>query len=248
LSVTPPCHEIIARTGETRAIAVFPAAVIRWGLPIDRPENRLSVRLLGWANLAFTRLFHQVTIRRPSCLPRRGPAILVSNHVSGLDPLLIQSCCDRLVNFMMARVYYDLKGLNWVYRTVEAIPVERSGRDMAAMRGAIRALEQGNVLGVFPEGKISPTRELLPFQTGMALIAIRTGAPVYPVYVDGSQRGKEMVPAVLKPNRATLAFGPPVEFDRSSTSRPALEAATEKIRSAINILAPSARPRYNNPG
>ena len=217
--------------------------MIRWGLPNDRPENRLSVRLLGWANLAFTRLFHQVTIRRPACLPRRGPAILVSNHISGLDPLLLQSCCDRLVSFMMAREYYELKGLNWIYRTVEAIPVERSGRDMAAMRGAIRALEDGNVVGVFPEGKISPTRELLPFQTGVALMAIRAGVPVYPVYVDGSQRGKEMVPALIKPNRATIAFGLPVEFDRSSTGRPALEAATEKIRTAINILAPSARRR-----
>jgi 1-acyl-sn-glycerol-3-phosphate acyltransferase len=217
--------------------------VIRWGLPIDRPENRLGVRLLGWVNLAFTRLYHTVTVRGKVCLPPSGPAIIASNHISGLDPALIQSCCDRLIIFMMAKEYYDLKGLTWLYKTVEAIPVERKGRDMAAMRAALRALEHGGVLGLFPEGRISTTRDLLPFQTGVALMAIRAGVPVYPVYVDGTQRGKEMVQAVAKPNRATLTFGPPVEFDRSSTSRENLEQATEKIRIAIKNLAQARPPR-----
>jgi 1-acyl-sn-glycerol-3-phosphate acyltransferase len=198
--------------------------------------------MLGWANLAFTRLYHQISIRVPPSLPPSGPAILVSNHVSGLDPLLIQSCCSRLITFMMAREYYDLRGLNWIYRTVEAIPVERSGRDMAATRAAFRSLEQGRVLGLFPEGKIAPTRKLLPFQTGVALIAIRAQVPVFPVYLDGTQRGKEMVRALVTPNRATLTFGPAVEFDRSSMTRAALEQATEKIRAAINVLAQPAPP------
>jgi 1-acyl-sn-glycerol-3-phosphate acyltransferase len=84
---------------------------------------------------------------------------------------------------------------------------------------------------------------LLPFQTGVALIAIKANVPVYPVYLDGTQRGKEMIPAFTKPNRATITFGPPVEFDRSLTTRAALVQATEKIRDAINILAPSAHAR-----
>lgn len=217
--------------------------VIQWGMPIDRPENGLAVRLLGWTNLALTRIYHHLSIRRPPCLPRQGGGILVCNHTSGLDPLLIQSCCDRLVIFMMAKEYYELKPLNWVYRAVRAIPVERSGRDLAATRAALRTLEQGRVLGVFPEGKISTTRELLPLQTGVALMAIKAEVPVYPVYLDGTQRGKEMFEAFTQPHRATIAFGPPVEFDRSSTSRAALAQATEKIRDAINILAPLTRSR-----
>ncbi|HZL34315.1 MAG TPA: lysophospholipid acyltransferase family protein [Tepidisphaeraceae bacterium] len=215
----------------------FPPRVIAWGRPIDRPENRLDVRLLGWANLAFSRLYHQVHLRRPPCLPPTGPAILVSNHVSGLDPLLIQSCCKRLVIWMMAHEYYDVKALGWVYRTVRAIPVERSGRDLAATRAALRALHDGHILGIFPEGRIAASRELLPFQTGVALMAIKAKVPVYPVYLDGTQRGKEMLQAVLLPNQAAITFGPPVNFDRSSTSRDALDVATEKIRDAIKCLA-----------
>jgi 1-acyl-sn-glycerol-3-phosphate acyltransferase len=210
--------------------------VIHWGKPYDRPENRLPVRLLGAANLALARLYHQVRVLAPPCLPNSGAAILVSNHTSGLDPLLLQSCCSRLIIWMMAKEYYDLKPLTWIFRTVEAIPVERSGRDMAATRSALRALKDGRVLGVFPEGKIELSRELLPFQTGVALMAIKARVPVYPVYLDGTQRTKEMVPALLVPNRATVRFGPAVEFDRSDASKPALEVATEIIRNSIKDL------------
>jgi 1-acyl-sn-glycerol-3-phosphate acyltransferase len=216
--------------------------VIAWGLPINRPENRLAVRLLGWANLAFTRLFHQVTVRRPPGLPRVGPAILVGNHTSGLDPLFIQSCCPRLIIWMMAKEYYDVKPLRFVFRTIEIIPVERSGRDLHATRAALRTLQDGRILGIFPEGRIATDRQMLPFQTGVALMAIKANVPVYPVYLDGTQRGKEMKEAFARPNAATVTFGPPVEFDRTSTSHENLQEATRKIRNAVNSLASPPTP------
>ncbi|MDB5329740.1 MAG: plsC 1 [Phycisphaerales bacterium] len=194
------------------------------------------MRLLGLANLAFTRLYHRVRVLTPPSLPKEGPAILVSNHTSGLDPLLLQSCCERAIIWMMAKEYYDIKPLGWVFRTVEAIPVERSGRDMAATRAALRALKEGRILGIFPEGKIELTREILPFQTGVALMAVKARVPVYPVYLDGTQRNKEMIPAVAIPRRATVRFGPAVEFDRSAMDRQALDAATEKFRNSVKDL------------
>ena len=145
----------------------------------------------------------------------------------------------------MAKEYYDVRSLAWVYKTVGAIPVARSGRDLTATRLALRALEAGRILGVFPEGKIAPTLELLPFQTGVALMAIKAGVPVYPAYLDGTQRGKEMVPAVLIPRRAMLRFGPPVPIDRSSTSREALEGQTRRIRDAIEGLQKQTLQAYN---
>jgi 1-acyl-sn-glycerol-3-phosphate acyltransferase len=193
-------------------------------------------RLLKAGNVLLSRVYHRVKIHRPPHLPRTGAAILVCNHVSGLDPLLIQSVCPRLIVWMMAREYYDIKALTWVYRAVDAIPVDRSGRDLAATRAALRALEAGRIVGIFPEGRIETDRDLLPFQTGVALIAIKTGVPVYPAYLDGTQRGKEMVAAVAQPNKASITFGPAVEFDRSSTSKDALEAATQKITEAVRHL------------
>jgi len=91
----------------------------------------------------------------------------------------------------------------------------------------------GRVIGIFPEGRIETERELLPFQTGIAMMAIKTGVNVYPAYVDGTQRGKEMVPAIAVPNRITLGFGKPLDFKGMGTSKPELDEATERIRKAI---------------
>ena len=200
------------------------------------PENRLSIRLLQALDVCIARIYHQTIVRTAQRLPRQGPAILICNHTSGLDPLLIQSVCPRLIVWMMAREYYDMKALTWVFRTIEAIPVDRGGRDMAATRAALRALEHGRLLGVFPEGRIESTRELLPFQTGVALMAIKTGVPVYPAYLDGTQRKKSMLRAFLARNRATITFGPEVQFDRSSTSKEALQAATDRFAEAVADL------------
>ena len=199
-------------------------------------KKRCASRVLQAGNVLLSRVYHHIEVVNPPRLPPRGPALLVCNHVSGLDPLLLQSVCKRLIVWMMAREYYDIKALTWVYRTVDAIPVDRSGRDLSATRAALRALEEGRIVGIFPEGRIETDHDLLPFQTGIALIAIKTGVPVYPAYLDGTQRGKEMLPAVLTANQAIVNFGPAVEFDRTSTSKVALEHATEQIRQAVGSL------------
>ena len=207
------------------------------------PEDRIGVRLLQLLAVLCGRLYHRTHVLAPQRLPRNGPAILVCNHISGLDPLLIQSACPRLIVWMMASEYYEIKTMKWLFRAIDAIPVDRSGRDMAATRAALRALGEGRVLGIFPEGRIETSRDLLPFQSGVALLAIKTGVPVCPAYLDGTQRGMEMLPAILTPNEAVLTFGPPVEFDRNGTSRETLQAATDRIQQAVERLRPPSRRR-----
>ncbi len=201
-----------------------------------RDPGRLAVRLLWAANRLFTHCYHRVELRSRCPIPPAGPAILACNHTSGLDPLLIQSTCPRPIVWMMAREFYELKALNWIFRTIDAIPVGRGGRDMAAMRSALRALHAGRVLGIFPEGRIEPTRELMTFQTGVALMAYRTGVTVYPAYLDGTQRRHEMLHAFLEPQEATLAYGQPIAFPHIDPDREALESATARIKAAIESM------------
>lgn len=215
--------------------------------PVYRPEDRLPVQLLKMAAVLFSRAYHRTDVLLPQRLPRQGPGILVCNHTSGLDPVLIQSVCPRIIVWMMASEYYKIGAMRWMYDMVEAIPVDRSGRDMAATRAALRALGNGRILGIFPEGKIALSRELLPFQSGVAMLAIKTKVEVYPAFLDGTQRGQEMVPAILMPNEATLAFGPPVQFDRRNTSREVLESATGKIRDAVDALKAASAMRRPAP-
>jgi 1-acyl-sn-glycerol-3-phosphate acyltransferase len=205
------------------------------------PVTRVGLRILTAANECFCRYYHRLEVIGKWQLPKSGPAILISNHISGLDPLLIQSVSPRNLIWMMAREYYEVRATKWVFRLAESIPVERTGRDLASTRSAMRALEAGRIVGIFPEGRIETNDELLPFQTGVALMAIKTGVPVYPVYLDGTARGKKMLAAMVFPNRVTLSLGPAVEFERASTDRESLERATAAMQEAVGELRRNSR-------
>jgi 1-acyl-sn-glycerol-3-phosphate acyltransferase len=201
-----------------------------------RAEDRISVRLLQAFDVCFSRIYHQVIVRAPCSLPRTGAAIVVSNHISGLDPLLIQSVCPRLITWMMAEEYYEIRALRWIFKAIDAIPVDRTGRDPGATRAALRALKDGRILGIFPEGKIEDSHELLPFQHGVVRLADKLGVPVYPTYIDGTQRGKEMLPAFLERNRAAVAFGPRMDVRNVGSADASIEAATARVRDAVASL------------
>ena len=100
-------------------------------------------------------------------MPRRGAAILVCNHVSGLDPMLIQSLVPRLIVWMMAKEYYDLKALAWFYEAVEAIPVQRSGRDLAATRAALACWQRVGSSASFRRGGLRHPANCSPFKPAL---------------------------------------------------------------------------------
>jgi 1-acyl-sn-glycerol-3-phosphate acyltransferase len=200
------------------------------------PEGRTSIKAFKVVNTLFSRIYHDLAVLSPPRLPRTGPAILICNHTSSLDPLLIQSVLSRVVVWMMAREYYQIPALKPFFKLIEVIPVERGSRDTSAMRLSLRALQEGRVLGIFPEGQIETTRDLLPFQPGVAQMAIKLKVPVYPCYLDGTQRGQEMGEAFLKRNAASIRFGHEIQIGRSSTSHEALSAATARLYAAVDAL------------
>ncbi|QOV87361.1 lysophospholipid acyltransferase family protein [Humisphaera borealis] len=200
-------------------------------------RGTITSRILRAGNRVYARTFHRIDVQTPCRLPRTGPAILVCNHISGLDPLLLQAVIPRPIVWMMAREYYDIAALRWVYQAVDAIPVERNGRDSSATRAALRALGSGRVLGVFPEGRIETSRELLPFHTGVAMMATRAEVPVVPAYLDGSNRGMEMLEAFVEPNDVKLRFGPAVDLAPSTPGEKIdLNICTSRIFDSVSSL------------
>jgi 1-acyl-sn-glycerol-3-phosphate acyltransferase len=200
------------------------------------PEGRLAIRTFKVINSLYARIYHDLAVLSPPRLPRTGSAILISNHTSSLDPLLIQSVLDRVVVWMMAKEYYDIPALKPFFKLIEAIPVERGSRDTSAMRLALRALQEGRILGVFPEGQIETTRDLLPFQSGVAQMAIKLKVPIYPCYLDGTQRGQDMGESFVRRNAASIRFGSEIQIGRSSTSHDALQHATDRLQAAVEAL------------
>jgi acyl-[acyl-carrier-protein]-phospholipid O-acyltransferase/long-chain-fatty-acid--[acyl-carrier-protein] ligase len=120
-------------------------------------------------------------------VPATGPALLVANHVSHIDALLIQSALGRPVRFLIWAPYARLPGLRWVFWLARVIPVD-SGAGPRAIIGALRtaaeALDRGELVCIFAEGGITRTGFLLPFHRGLEQIVKRSPAPIIPVCLD----------------------------------------------------------------
>jgi acyl-[acyl-carrier-protein]-phospholipid O-acyltransferase / long-chain-fatty-acid--[acyl-carrier-protein] ligase len=147
---------------------------------------RFSELLVGFAIRLVVRPLFRVRILGRENIPRRGPALLVSNHLTYLDGFLIGSCLDRVVRFLVWKPYYDHKLLAWGLRLAKAIPVwPRPHSAAQAIKRARGELSRGQVVCVFAEGSISRTGDLLPFQRGLEAIVRGLEVPVIPVHLGG---------------------------------------------------------------
>lgn len=187
-------------------------------------------------NGLYGRAYQQLHQHTPCPLPPRGPALIAANHTAGLDPSIIQAACTRRIMWLMTREFYDLPQLQWFFRWTDMIPIQVSGRDSRAWREAIRQLRLGRIVGVFPEGRIERRRELMPFQTGVALLAIRGEANIYPVYVDGRQRNSAMLHSYLVPQHPSIAWGQPISVARTNPNRQTLRALTDQLEARMRHL------------
>jgi 1-acyl-sn-glycerol-3-phosphate acyltransferase len=157
---------------------------------------------LNWLD-GFNRLFCRVYHRLPQVelpLPETGGAIVVSNHISGLDPMLMLASSNRPLRFLIAREQYERFGLQWLFRAVGCIPVDRENSPEKAMRQAIKALRDGEVVALFPHGKIhldsDPPRKI---KAGAARLASLTGLPLIPLRISGvTGQGGVMLPVFMR--------------------------------------------------
>lgn len=195
---------------------------MHWGIRAAHAGSRM-----------FARIYHRLDVVRHERFPRSGPAIMVCNHTSGLDPVLIQSVIDRKISWMAAREYYDVKGTRWLYALQQSIPVDRNGKDTIALRTALRRLADGHILGVFPQGTIKVAPGPIELQTGIGLIAQRSQAVIYPVALAGTTEGISMSEAFTFRQHCRIAFGPPLRDFADTRIRESVDASTERIRQAM---------------
>ncbi|KKM12104.1 hypothetical protein SY88_05070 [Clostridiales bacterium PH28_bin88] len=119
-------------------------------------------------------------------IPRTGPVVVVANHASLLDGFLLAAFLPRRITFLSAAYLFRLPVVGAFLRAMGAIPVQNEGSELAGMRAALRVLQGGGTLALFPEGHICQTDKPGPFQTGWAYLALKAGAPVLPVAIKGT--------------------------------------------------------------
>ncbi len=145
--------------------------------------QEFAVRFVLWLT---THTFFSIRIVGQENLPRKGAALLVSNHMSNVDGFLIAACIQRFIRFMVYRPFYESKAMGWFFRYTHAIPVAPgSRRDIVdSMVRARKELEAGHMVCIFAEGSITRTGNLLPFKRGVEKIAGELNIPVIPVHLD----------------------------------------------------------------
>jgi len=229
---------------------VFLFICVRMRGPEDTPAATV-IRVLG---NVYARLVHGVRTTLPGDdpVPAVGPAIIVANHRSGVDPIMVSISTRRRVRFLMAREYYELRGMRWVFRTLRCIPVNRDGRDLGATKAALKALRSGDVIGIFPQGGIREADSSLEGKAGAALLALRTGAPVVPVCIEGSPNLPSVFRAMVTLSQTTLTFGEPLVYEREKRRKPSREEIQKvngSILGAIRSLAKASTPKesFENP-
>ena len=142
--------------------------------------------LIRFSFWLLTHTVYRIRIVGQENVPFRGAALLVANHMSMVDGFLVGACVQRFIRFMIYRPYYEMRGLHWLFRRMNAIPVAAgSRRDVVeSIRQAQQELKAGHVVCIFAEGAISRTGNLLPFKRGLEHIAGGLDVPIIPVHLD----------------------------------------------------------------
>jgi 1-acyl-sn-glycerol-3-phosphate acyltransferase len=179
------------------------------------------------------RLLYRLEAKGVENIPAAGPVILASNHLSALDPFTLGAWVPRKVYYMAKDELFRIPVVGPVIRSWGAFPVKRGGVSKEAIRTAIALLQNGNVMGIFPEGRRN--EKLGEGKRGTVAIALRSGAAVVPVAIVGKYRLFRKMYAV---------YGAPVDLKPFAAigTPDAMDQATELIMAKIREMLDTCRP------
>jgi 1-acyl-sn-glycerol-3-phosphate acyltransferase len=209
---------------------------------------RFGVLVLG----AISRPLLTIRVNGVEHVPMEGPGIVASNHVSVLDgialALVIARHRRRMTRFLTAAEFFRKPIYAWALRLYRQIPIRRGGGDEGALDEAVRTVREGALAGIFPEGKVNPAPEgaLQRGRTGVARVALATGAPVVPVGIWGTQRRWPRGGIRWeRPVRTTIAleFRPPVTGVGDPDSPQDTQRLTEFVMEGIADGVEGARAK-----
>ena len=193
-------------------------------------------RALKPVAVALMRLLFRLEVHGREQVPAAGPLLLVSNHVSLLDPPIVGGASPRDLHFMAKEELFGIPLLGWLIRRLNARPVKRDGSDGRALKTALRLLREGRALLVFPEGTRGVEGRLGEGKAGVGMLAVMSGAPVVPVHVSGSGRALPAGRVVPRPAKVRVRFGPPLHF-KAAGAEERKERYREATREMMRAIA-----------
>ncbi|HWQ58940.1 MAG TPA: lysophospholipid acyltransferase family protein [Clostridia bacterium] len=178
----------------------------------------------------FLALFLRPIVYGKQNLRVRGKAIIICNHRSMMDPIILALVTPRIIHFMAKKEIFKSKIGNLFFRALGAFPVNRKNTDLQSIKSALTVLDRGKLFGIFPEGKREVSDSLDEFERGTAFFAIRSGAPVIPVYIH---------PDAARRNRPVLIVGKPIDITSivaNANKSSMIEVVTDELADSIDAL------------
>ena len=180
-------------------------------------------------------------------IPRKGGAILASNHLSFIDSVFLPLVIERRVTFLAKSDYYTARGIKgWAIRNflkaARMLPIDRSGgkASEASLRTGLGVLSQGEVLGIYPEGTRSPDGKLYRDGTGVARMVLEGNVPVIPVAMIDTEKVMPIGRRIPKVRRIGIVIGAPLDFSRfdgMESDRFILRSITDEIMYELSHLS-----------
>lgn len=178
-------------------------------------SNRLVVGAFKAVTRILARTYIRLSMEGRENVPDDGACIIITNHLSGLDPFLIGIPIDRRIYCLAKIELYQNAALTWILNSLGLIPLDRSSTDIAAMRIVLRLLKNGEAIGISPEGTRSKTGEMLPFTDGATKLALHARVPIVPVAIYGT---RELMPPGtygFRPGRVYIKIGEPFDLSQA---------------------------------
>ena len=170
---------------------------------------------IGWSLFRFIfSLYFRWRVYGAEKVPQTGSVILASNHASYLDPPLVGSAMQRMLNYMARETLFRFPIVGRILRSWNAVPLDRDRGSAAGLRIILDRLNEGDAILLFPEGTRTSDGTLQPAQSGIGLIVMKSNAPVVPVRIFGTYEAYGRHMRFPSPKRVTVKFGDPLNFDR----------------------------------
>lgn len=191
----------------------------------------LSYKTIKTLASVLLRILYKVEVRHTGVIPESGPLIICSNHIHNFDPIIVVMGVKREIRFMAKAEMFSWPVIGYLAKCGRAFPVKRGGADIQAIKQAIQILKDQEVLGIFPEGTRSKTGDMNELNTGVVMIAERTGAVIVPAAIVGEYKFRR---------RVTIVFGSPVNLqDLCPGEKYDRAVATKNLMQLIRALKES---------
>jgi 1-acyl-sn-glycerol-3-phosphate acyltransferase len=177
-----------------------------------------------------TKLLFNLEVEGSQFIPKHGGALIVSNHQSNLDPVVLGAFLDRPLNFVGKAELFANPFAAWIMHRLNAFPLRQGKGDIGAVKETINRLREGHILNLYPEASRTPDGQIHPFERGVGLIVRRANVPVIPATIIGAFDAWPIHRSIWRMKPIRVKFGPPLNLTGLHSDKEITAAIEREVR------------------